>query len=80
MGPAPTDVLASRIPPREKPFDQDLCHPYELCATGRQDAGSPPAVLMKDPQLPFAVMATRILSDLHAAGYSTRVVPRWRRF
>ncbi len=45
------------------------------------DAGPPPALLMmKDPQLPFAVMATRILSDLHVAGRPTRVAPRWRRF
>ena len=33
---------------------------------------------MRDQQLPFAVMATTTLSDLHATGRPTRVLPKRR--
>lgn len=31
---------------------------------------------MRDQQMPFAVMATAAMTDLHAAGRPTRVLPR----
>ena len=40
---------------------------------------SPALLIMKDPQLPFAVLTTRILPDLHTVGRPTRVLPRGRR-
>ena len=44
-----------------------------------EPGASPALLIMKDPQLPFAVLTSWILPDLHTAGRPTRVLPRGRR-